>query len=616
MGDKFQAEGEIQFKNNPPKSSFQEFKPDVSSSDTPLDSAPSTTSSDDTNPDPAPHNRIPTPVPNIPEHVPNVPPDPPARRPRQPKPPPPPREPSARNIKSTDKGDSSRFQKTKHNSVPFPTGEPNVSTNADVGTNSTNVNVGTNSTNANIGTNSTNANVGTNSANANVATNSANANVATNSANANVATNSANANVATNSANANVATNSANANVATNSANANVATNSANANVSTNSANADVSTNSANADVSTNISESANIAHGEEPKTHRQAIASPDAAEWAAAERYELNQLARLDAYELTPLPPDRRRTGCRWVYNIKRNSGGDISLYRARLVAQGFTQRPGEDFFETFAPVAKIESIRMLLAIAAILDWEIHVIDIDSAFINCEMPEDQTVYLSQPPGYVAEGKEDFVWKLGKALYGLKQSGHLWYQKLKGILEQIGFHACKSDPCVFIRSSPSATSIISSHVDDLGLFCDSVVEVRLLKSQIRKHVSIKDLGEIQSILGIEVIRDRKARTISLSHRHYIDEIVARFGQSQAKDVHSPIEMGTRLNLGQCPSTPQEIADMRLKPYQAAVGALNHAAVMTRPDISKAVQTGAQFSSNPKKHHWDTVICCHTLEMFP
>ena len=206
-------------------------------------------------------------------------------------------------------------------------------------------------------------------------------------------------------------------------------------------------------------------------------MASPDAAEWLAAERYELDQLARLDVYDLTLLPPGHSHTGCRWVYKIKRDTEGNIILYRARIVAQGFTQRPGEDFFETFAPVAKIESIRLLLAIAAILDWEIHVIDVDSAFLNSTMPEDQTVYLSQPPGYVAEGKEDFVWKLGKALYGLKQSGHLWYQKLKGILEQIGFHACKSDPCVFIRSSPSATSIISSHVDDLGLFCDSVVEV-------------------------------------------------------------------------------------------------------------------------------------------
>jgi hypothetical protein len=294
--------------------------------------------------------------------------------------------------------------------------------------------------------------------------------------------------------------------------------------------------------------ESANIAHGEEPKTHAQAMVSPDAAEWLAAECYELDQLARLDVYDLTLLPPGHSHTGYRWVYKIKWDTEGNIILYRACIVAQGFTQCPGEDFFETFSPVTKIKSIHLLLAIAAILDWEIHVIDVDSAFLNSTMPEDQTVYLSQPPGYVAEGKEDFVWKLGTALYSLKQSGHLWYQKLKGILEQIGFHACKSDPCIFICSSPWETSIISSHVDDLGLFCDSVVEIRLLKSQIGKHISIKDLGEIQSILGIEVICDHKACTISLSDHHYIDEIVAHFGQSQAKDVHSLMEMETCLNL--------------------------------------------------------------------
>ena len=183
----------------------------------------------------------------------------------------------------------------------------------------------------------------------------------------------------------------------------------------------------------------------------------------------------------------------------------------------------------------------------------------------------------------------------------------LWYQKLKGILELIGFHACKSDPCVFIWSSSAATSIIPSHVDDLGLYCSSKGEVKLLKSQICKHVSIKDLGEIQSILGIEVIRDRQACTISLSHHCYINEVTACFGQTDAKDVHSPIEMGTCLTQAQCPSTPEEVTLMRSKPYQAAVGSLNHAAVMTRPDISKAVQTVTQFASNSGKHHWDAVV---------
>jgi hypothetical protein len=188
-------------------------------------------------------------------------------------------------------------------------------------------------------------------------------------------------------------------------------------------------------------------------------MASPDAAEWLAVERYELDQLTCLNTYQLTCLPRNRSHTGCCWVYKIKCDVDGNIILYCAHLVAQGFTQHPGEDFFETFAPIAKIKSIRMLLAIAAILDLEIHVIDVDSAFLNSKIPEDQTVYLSQPPGYIAEGKEDFVWKLGKALYGLKQSGHLWYQKLKGILELIGFHACKYDPCVFIQSSSAASFI-------------------------------------------------------------------------------------------------------------------------------------------------------------
>jgi hypothetical protein len=166
--------------------------------------------------------------------------------------------------------------------------------------------------------------------------------------------------------------------------------------------------------------ELANIAHGEEPKTHKQAMASPDAEEWLAAEGYKLDQLTRLDTYKLTLLPSKHSCTGCHWVYGIKHDSNGNIILYRSYLVAQGFTQWPGEDFYETFAPVAKIESICMLLAIAANLDWEIHVINVDSVLLNSKMPEDQTVYLSQPLGYAAESKKDLCLEIGK--------GTLWPQ--------------------------------------------------------------------------------------------------------------------------------------------------------------------------------------------
>ena len=133
---------------------------------------------------------------------------------------------------------------------------------------------------------------------------------------------------------------------------------------------------------------SANVAHGEEPKNYKQAMASH------AAECYELDQLAHLDTHKLTSLLPGGSCIGCHWVNKIKHHSNGNIVLYQACLVAQGFTQHPGEDFFKTFAPVAKIESIPLLLGIAAVLDWEIHVIDVNSAFLNSRMPEDQTIYL------------------------------------------------------------------------------------------------------------------------------------------------------------------------------------------------------------------------------
>src|ERR1700685_3217787 len=120
---------------------------------------------------------------------------------------------------------------------------------------------------------------------------------------------------------------------------------------------------------------SANIIHGEEPKTHAQAMASPDAAEWLEVEHYELDQLAQLDVYDLILLPPGHSHTGCRWVYKIKCDTEGNIILYRACIVAQGFTQCPGEDFLETFAPVAKIESIRLSFHACLLIILNFHLL-------------------------------------------------------------------------------------------------------------------------------------------------------------------------------------------------------------------------------------------------
>ncbi|KDR64976.1 hypothetical protein GALMADRAFT_82453 [Galerina marginata CBS 339.88] len=343
----------------------------------------------------------------------------------------------------------------------------------------------------------------------------------------------------------------------------------------------------------------------DEPRTVAEAKASPDWPHWEAAMEREHEAILRLGTYSLGELPPGRKAIGSKWVFRKKRGLNGE-TIYKARIVAQGFSQIPGVDFFQTYAPVARIETIRLLMAIAAINDWEFHVVDVDSAFLNSLMPADQTAYMKQPPGLNVEGKEDLVWILFKALYGLRQSAYLWYQRLLEILTKLGFSVLKSDPCIFIRQSSTGITIISAHVDDLGLFCTSISEVELVKSQIREHVSIKDQGEAKSILGMDIIRDRKNRTITLSHRHLIDKVVKDFNMQDAKPVHSPMNASSRLAKADSPSTPKERAEMRKIPYQEAVGSLMHIAVNTRPDIAFAVQQVAQFMSNPGQPHWKAV----------
>ena len=210
------------------------------------------------------------------------------------------------------------------------------------------------------------------------------------------------------------------------------------------------------------------LATGSDPDSYEEAIGSADRDEWQAAMQAEMDSIVSVGTFELVPPPRDRKPIGCKWVYRVKRTSSGEISRYKARLVAQGFAQKPGIDFTETFAPVAKTDSIRLLLAFAAAHNFEIHQIDVKSAFLNGKLEE--TIYMRQPKGFIAKGKEDWVWQLCQTLYGLRQSGRVWYQKLRDALLELGFKPSAADPCVFICSHDGHLSIIFTHVDDLGLF--------------------------------------------------------------------------------------------------------------------------------------------------
>ena len=282
----------------------------------------------------------------------------------------------------------------------------------------------------------------------------------------------------------------------------------------------------------------------------------------------------------------------------------GEISRYKARLVAQGFAQKPGIDFTETFAPVAKTDSIRLLLAFAAVNNFEIHQVDIKSAFLNGKLEE--TIFMRQPKGFVAKGKEDWVWQLCQTLYGLRQSGRVWYQKPRDALLELGFNPSAADPCVFIRSHDGDLSIIFTHVDDLGIICNSVSVVARLKGELAKYFPISDLSEAHHLLGIKITWDCDKRTIALSQERYILDLLRKYRFDTANPVRTPLDTSVRLSKVMPPATTatdkhnqQEYRDF---PYQSIVGSLMHAAVMTQPDIAHAVQQVAQFMSDPQPAH--------------
>ena len=208
----------------------------------------------------------------------------------------------------------------------------------------------------------------------------------------------------------------------------------------------------------------------DEPKTLREARKRPDASKWLAAAQEEMDSLMEHETWSLTKLPPGRKIVGSKWVFKVKLDENGEAARYKCRLVAQGYTQAQGVDYHETFAPVARFGSIRILLATAAQRGMHVHQMDVHTAFLNGKLEED--IYMSQPDGFVVEGKEEQVCHLHRSLYGLKQSPRCWNRELNCHLLDSGFQQSKADPCVYFRWKNGNLNIVSIYVDDLILVVD------------------------------------------------------------------------------------------------------------------------------------------------
>ena len=346
-----------------------------------------------------------------------------------------------------------------------------------------------------------------------------------------------------------------------------------------------------------------------EPKSLAEAKRRPDWVEWERGIHEELKTLEEAGTWRLENPPADANIVGSKWVFRVKKDAAGRIVRHKARLVAQGFSQIEGVDYFDTYAPVAKLASFRTILAIAARLDLELHQVDIKGAYLNGELTGEEVIYMRQPPGFPYPNSSGKVLRLQKTIYGLKQSGRRWYQKLTEIFEKyLGLTQCSVDQAVFYRRNGKLIVVIAVHVDDCTIAASTKALVREVKSTLNKHVEVTDLGEVHWLLGIEVTRDREARTISLSQQAYIESIIHRFGFDELKPVSTPMEPYLKLSASQSSVTAQDFAAMRDIPYRESVGSLMYALLVTRPDITFAVGRLSKFLEKPGQAHWEASRC--------
>ena len=337
-----------------------------------------------------------------------------------------------------------------------------------------------------------------------------------------------------------------------------------------------------------------------DPVSVDDALSRDDGHLWKRAMVEEMDSLRKNETWKLVDLPKDRETVSCRWLFKAKMHPDGTLARRKARLVARGFSQIYGVDYEETFSPVARYESIRVVLSMAAAKDMDIVQFDVKTAFLNGIL--DEEVFMEQPEGF--EDNSGRVCRLLRSLYGLKQSPRKWNERMDAFLVDSGFASCE-DPCVYVRKSGRDIMILSLYVDD-GLLCGTYRStIDKFLTQLKSTFDIT-MNEPKFYVGMELHRDRSRKSISISQRGYITRVVGRFGLKDAKSYSSPLDPQLKLVKLTEDEDPYDC------PYREAIGCLLHISRISRPDIAFAVSTLSRFSGKPSMVHWKSVkrVICY------
>lgn len=345
----------------------------------------------------------------------------------------------------------------------------------------------------------------------------------------------------------------------------------------------------------------------------------PEADAWNTTIKKEIKAHLKNDTWEITNRKSDTNIIGSKLILKTKYKSSGEVERRKAHIVASGFSQRPGLDYSETYAPVARLSSIRLLLALSVEEDLIINQLDVTTAFLNGELAEE--LYMKKPKRLeylneimIEEGESNSiifqraktmltslrksgnekVCRLKKAIYGLKQAARKWFEKLDLKLKILGFKPSSADPCIYISAKGGDKTLISIYVDDLILASNSQLRLNALKKELLRSFEMRDLGDLEHCLGIEFRKQNGI--IYASQTRYIDEIISRFNMSDCNPVKTPMDPGQQLK-----QNKKELFENI--PYQNLIGALMYLVVGTRPDTSHSVSYLSQFNNCYDQSHW-------------
>ncbi|KAK8921120.1 hypothetical protein KSP39_PZI020446 [Platanthera zijinensis] len=330
------------------------------------------------------------------------------------------------------------------------------------------------------------------------------------------------------------------------------------------------------------------------PNSVQEALQHPG---WRAVMEEKMAALWTNRTWTLVPLPPGQKPVGCKWVFVIKHAADGTIDRLKARLVARGFTQQQGLDYEETFSPVAKLNTVRVLLSVAVHHQWPLLQLDVKNAFLNGDLQE--TVYMQQPPGFETTG-ESQVCHLRKALYGLKQSPRAWFDKFSKALREIGFTRSSADFSLFTRHRSTGTVLLLVYVDDIIITGNDSNGILAVKLHLSTVFQTKDLGPLRYFLGLEVAR--RSDGLILSQRKYCTDLLHDAGYSGCKPIDTPMDVNHKL-CAQASDSDTLLDNPEY--YRRLVGKLIYLTV-TRPDISFAVGIVSRYMHSPRSSHLQAV----------